>query len=130
MKKLLLGLLLIIASTTAMAEWIVLGESNGITTYINLASIRKEGDIAKMWSLDDYKTSQDNGDGYKYFSGKSFNEYDCKKEKKRGMTLVNYSDNMGKGDVVYSQDYDNRPWHSIVPDTFGEGLWKAACGKQ
>ena len=58
MKKLLLMLMLFSISTSVMAEWTALKwshEDGGLTLFVDYTTIRKEGDIVKMFSLVDFK---------------------------------------------------------------------------
>ena len=51
-----LFLILTLVSTSAMAEWTLVGANDlGITTYVDLDTIHKAGNTFKMWSLYDYK---------------------------------------------------------------------------
>lgn len=130
MSKLLLVLMLTLVSVCAKAEWSKLGVSvNGDTTiYTNIASIRKVGDKVKMWDLKDNNTIQTSG-ADKYLSSKTFIEYDCKEEQSRVLSFSLFSENMGGGNVLYS-DSDVHNWVPVQPDSVGEVLWKVACSKQ
>lgn len=130
MRILLVALMLVLVSIEAMAEWVNVGDAsnNSLTVYINSATIRRNGNMVKMWTLLDYKTAEVTAKGIPFLSSKSQKEYDCKEERVRGIALVFTSGNMGQGDVIFDDNYvDN--WVSISPDSVGERLWKIACGK-
>jgi len=55
-------------------------------------------------------------------------EYDCKEEKKRLLYLVFHSENMGKGDIVFTIDTPSK-WTPIVPASISQFLGGVACGK-
>ena len=133
--KLLIATLLTVFSTGAMAEWTYLtsSEDNAYDIYIDKTTIRKRGNVAKMWYLTDYKSPQKEADGKSYSSEKVFAEYDCVEIRRRFLSTIYYSDNMGKGETVlshqYSDRYGDREWQDVVPDTIGMTEWKVACKK-
>ncbi len=127
MKKLLLILMLIV-STSAMAEWVAIATADGIISYANPATIRKSGNKVKMWSLIDFNSVQEDA-GDKFLSSKSQNEYDCKEERIRTLYFSWHSENMGGGDVVYIDRKPDKNWDPVMPESTGENLWKIACGK-
>jgi len=81
MKKLLLTLLLAVVSSTTMAEWVEVDTnySVGLTAYADPVTIRKLGNIVKMWILYDYTMAQTNATK-PYLSIKARWKFDCKEE--------------------------------------------------
>ena len=131
MRKILLGLLLIAISTSAMAEWTPVVSSNnagGYYIYANYSSIRQDGTKVKMWSLYDFNTIQSLGE-VKFSSIKFLDEYDCQGEQSRTLSSIRISGNMGNGDVVGSNNTIGQ-WSPISPDSVIEVLWKTACKKK
>ena len=63
-------------------------------------------------------------------SFKSYGEDDCKEEQRRTLAFIAYSDNMGKGEVVYNSSEPDSAPKPIVPDSMAEALWEMACGKK
>lgn len=125
MKKLAIALLLIAAP--AWAGWKTVGESPGAKSYADPATIQRKDDVAAMWSILDYENFQRMVE-VGYFSQKSLVEYDCKARQSRGMLVSLHEGHMGEGKVIYA-DESPRDWEEVVPETLGEELWKAACGK-
>lgn len=128
MRKLFVGLTLVMVSTGIMAEWTAVGESVSAFTYVNFATISKNGDMAKMSEMTDFKVAINEANGEKYFSQESYSEYDCKKGKSRILTLTDYSGHMGNGKVLYYDKF-NAELSPNVTDSGGEIFWKLACGK-
>ncbi len=128
MKKPLLILMLAVVSSSAMAEWVwVTGSFEEATMiYANPATIRKKGNIVKLWTLTDYKVAKRLSDK-KYMSSKEQYQYDCKEERSRLLTVTAFSKNMGKGEVVGTGGPTE--WDSVMPDSLDEASWKFACGK-
>lgn len=127
MHRIILMVLLTAVSNGAMADWRAVGSNENTAIYIDPATIQRNGHMALMWHLTDFKTAQkDMGD--KYLSTKDQNEYDCKEEKLRRRASSEHSENMGKGKIVYSDSYTTR-WKPVPPDSGVEILWKFACAK-
>ena len=101
MNRLLLGLMLLMTATAASAEWMRSGGNDRLIQYVDIATIRRNGNFVKMWHLTDFNTVQTT-DGASYLSQKSQQEYDCKEEKSRILAFSWFDGQMGKGKVVYS----------------------------
>lgn len=130
MRRINLMMLLAVVSSNVMAEWVEIGSSDASTIYADPATIRKTGNMVKMWNLSDFKTTQVfTGNPNPYLSLNAQDEYDCKKKQLRGLALIAYSENMGGGKKVASA-HDPQKWNLFPPGTMGEVLWKFACGKQ
>ena len=64
---------------TLMAEWTKVGEKNSTVQYIDYSTIRKEGNLSKVWGLQDRKKP----DGEGAISDRLLIEIDCKEESYR-----------------------------------------------
>jgi hypothetical protein len=128
MMKRLLTIILLIVSVNSYAEWTLIGGSDGYFVYADKATIRRNGDFVKMWSLTDFKTVQ-KVSGDSYLSQKMQTECDCKEERSRMLAFSWFSGQMGSGTVVYFNG-DAGKWTPIEPVSIGEKMWKIACGKK
>ena len=128
--KLLIAALLAVFSTGAMAEWtyIASSEDNAFDVYIDKTTIRKRGNVAKMWELQDYKAPKKAASG-SYLSAKALQEHDCVEIRSRLLTLTYFSDNMVSGQVIFNHQMDDSKWADIAPGSMGMAKWKAACKK-
>ena len=126
----LLLMFLMLNSQTAYAEWVLVSgdDEAGLKVYVDPATLRRNGSLAKMWQLYDYKTVQTVA-GDSLLSIKRFNEYDCAEERTRMLGYTWFSGNMGNGNVVYSTT-EQLPWELAVPRTINRTLWKVACDKK
>jgi hypothetical protein len=126
----LLITLLVLSRVPAYAEWeLVSGDDEaGLTVYVDRDTIRRKGNLVKMWQLYDYKTVQTVA-GDSLLSIQRQNEYDCTEERTRMLAYTWFSSNMGKGRVVY-RAADEQQWEPVVPRSIDRSLWKVACGKQ
>ena len=128
MKRLLMGLMLLVTATAASAEWTIAGLSDIDIRYVDRATIRRNGNFVKMWDLSDYKAVQTNA-GYSYLSSKTQWEFDCKEERLRVLAFSWYSGQMGHGIGIFSNS-DTQKWEPSTPESMGEILGKIECGKQ
>jgi len=128
MRTALVTSLLAIASSSVMAEWVELGSSPTDTLYADPAAIRIEGQTARLWALDNFKTAQGLEDGTTFMSEKMQYEYDCKLAQWRLIYFSAHSDRMAEGEVV---DFNLVPsdWQPIPPESPLEVTWKIACGR-
>ena len=128
MKKLLLTFILAVVSSSAMAEWILVGGNNKFALYSDPASISKSDNTVKILRLTDFKAVQRIDSKY-YLSTKRQDEYDCVKDQYRVIYVNAYTENMGKGYVVMKVVNKPDDWKLILPGSQGEAVWKFACGK-
>jgi len=132
MKELLLFIMLIVVSSSSMAEWALVLTSKEATQYADRSTIRVSGNIAKMWMLTNISKNIENiRAGEKGFAMKTLSEYDCKEEKSRLVHAAFYGEYMGTGGILFTQNTPNTDWMPIVPghDSISAIGWKIACGK-
>jgi hypothetical protein len=128
-EKTILTLMLVVVSSSAMAEWVKGGgdAENTFDVYYDPTTIRKSGNKVKMWVLFDYKVAQKNA-GKLLLSIKGQSEYECKEEQIRVIYEAQYSKNMGTGQLVSSFS-DPNDWIPVMPESIDKEMWKIACGK-
>ena len=130
MRKTVLTLLLVVASSSAMADWVLVGKAENITAYADPASIRIKGGVARMQDMVDLNTALTTDDGKPYKSTQAQDEFACEEGLHRTRSLTCYAGNMGNGDAVCTQpDPNQEAWHQVVPKSINETLWKLACAK-
>ena len=128
MPKAILMMLLAVASSSAMAEWVKLGENETAATYADPATISKTGNLVKMWRLIDLHKAVSIASDKPFMSSKGQEEYDCEEERTRILALSFHSENMGGGEVVHSEASPAK-WEPVRARSIGETLWKFGCGK-
>ena len=130
MKKLLLALTSILASSSVIAGWVAVDTNYdaGLTAYADPVTIRKSGNIVKMWILHDHSMVQTNA-REPYMSIKARWKYNCKEKQIQFLYEVLYSENMAEGKIVRSLGLHNKKWQPVSPGGTEEILWKFACGK-
>jgi hypothetical protein len=122
-------ILLLLSSGPAYAVWVLVNATDpGMTVYADPDTIRRKGELVKMWSLYDFKTEQ-YVLGVLLLSSKGQIEYDCAGERLRGLAVAEFSGNMGKGTVVYTDSSEGK-WVPVAPGGVDLALWTVACGKR
>ncbi len=112
---------------SAPKDWVEVGDNDNGTSYVNPSSLRQNGNGVKMWILLDYKTAQNFPSGL-VMSSKLQEEFDCKEEQTRTIFGYFYSQNMAKGEVLYTKTTIGN-WMPVALGSAGSELWKFACKK-
>jgi hypothetical protein len=125
--KYLLALLILFASP-AWADWtLVTTNDNGTKFYIDYSTIRKDGNLRKVWEVTDFKNSE-TFNGAVYLSVRTRAEYDCKEERKRTLTATAHSGLLAQGNIVWKGESPSN-WDYLPPDTSGFEMLKWVCSK-
>lgn len=126
MKKRLVLLLLTVLSTAVIADWTELAKSDSGTFYVDRATIRRTGALVRIWTLHDQSNPITQSNGKSMISTRSHDEFDCKKDARRTLSMTNHSGHMAAGDVVFTYDRPQR-WTSVAPGSMGQGIWDSVC---
>jgi surface-adhesin protein E len=127
-KSILMMLLAVVSSSAAAVEWVRVERNETTDIYADPATIRRRGDMVKIWILFDHKTPKVFVDK-PYRSFMEQDEFDCDEERERQLAGSYHSGNMAEGDVVYTNSNPGK-WSPVAPGTVGEILWKIGCGKR
>ena len=121
MKKLLFVCLLV-ATSSALAEWIKLSSNDDANVYIDPTTLRKDGNLRKVWQLnDEIKAGRDGT-----MSSRILWEYDCIGERVRMISATGHSGPMATGKKLYTV-YKTSDWRDIAPETMGQNGLKVVC---
>ena len=124
MKKLFLVCLMMLAGS-AWAEWVSYGETETVTFYFDPATIRKDGNMRRVWELTDLSKRGRSGE----MSRRMRREYDCKQERYRYLAISGHSEPMAGGEVLVTGGEDNN-WEAIAPDTVAETILNLVCANK
>lgn len=129
MQRAVLAIVLVGASASAGAElWVKVGENEKFTAYADPATMRRDGNMVKIWTMFDYRTAAQPGDaGRKFLSIKRYTEYDCKQARMQVFEAVTFSGNLTKGEMVGTtrQKLKASP---VASGTADDLLLDLACG--
>ena len=122
---------LVLSSGPASAEWVKSASAEsegGYTVWFDPDTIRRKGDLVKMWALYDFKTIR-TMEGISYLSYIVQREYDCTEERIRYLAFTFFTGNMGSGKVVPTTSDEQQKSEPVQPDSIGLTLLKVACAK-
>ena len=129
MKKIALGLVLVLLSSGVFAKWEKIASSaDGKVTYYADAKTRTAGGKTELLTLTDYREPQLAPGDQQYLSVKVLEEFNCADQKARHLNLDAFSENMGAGKVV-GREKNPANWRSVSHESMEEDMWKFACGK-
>ena len=118
----LLALLLVTGS--AWAEWVRVVATDMANHYIDPATIRKDGNLRKVWEINDLKQRGQGGE----LSRRMRMEYDCKQERLRFLLISAHSEAMAFGTNL-RQEGEDLTWTDIPPGTILERILKIVCAQ-
>ena len=126
----ILSLTLAISCGNAAADWTAVGGGNYIhTPYADTASIRRDGALARMSGMYDFRKQDFTPDGKGLYSTVVLREYDCNGRQVRLLSSIDFSGHMGAGEAVSTSARVGR-WEGIVPGALDEAYWNIACGRK
>lgn len=126
MKKLLTTLLVsLVLSGSAWAEWVKVANNDFADYYIDPATIRKDGNLRKVWQIQNLKQRDKEGGR---LSSRSRWEFDCKQERSRPLSFSTHSEAMASGTTLMSHSASDQ-WDDIPPESISEAVLKIVCAK-
>jgi len=104
------------------------GGTNEFSTYADPNTIRRKGELVKIWVLYDHKTVQTMA-GESHLSIRTQEQFDCAEELSRTLSTSWFTGNMLNGELIDIDDGDQK-WRAVPPVTVIKALWTFACSKQ
>ena len=95
--------------------------ADGTVFYIDRNSIKKEGNLLRVWELQDLKEKGP----LEEKSRRILVEYDCKNERRRVMSFSFHAEQMGAG-LTLKGDQTPGKWNLMVPNTTGSVVFQVA----
>lgn len=126
--KLLVALLLALASANVMADWVAVVGDGKLNAYADVGKVTRQENIARMPVLYNPGAGQKRSGESSLLSTQVLYEYDCEDRLYRIVEVTVFSDDMGSGSVVDSSDTVGK-WKAMYPSSISETFWKMACGK-
>ena len=126
MKNVALACLMAACAAPAMAEWTKVGEvANYQVSYIDYDTIRKNGNLRKVWGINDLKSDDPMG----FISNLFKMELDCKEEKVRILTMSRFHQNMAQGMPAIKVTPAYPEWEFVPPNSQFSAILKVVCAK-
>lgn len=111
------------SAAATFAEWTAVSETNDLRVYIDFKEIRKDGNLRRVWELQNMKQRNKLG----AMSSRARVEYDCKNERTRILSLSLHSESMTGGEVLFSGGADPNGWAESPPGTPVAIIMKIVC---
>jgi hypothetical protein len=116
--------LLALVAAPAWAEWVEVSEADGLVSYIDPATILRNGNFRKVWQVQDLKQRGSGGE----LSREVVVEYDCKEMRQRILSITGHVGPMAGGEtLLVSREPDG--WQYIPPKTPNAAIFKIVCAK-
>ncbi len=108
----LAGAAMAVCSPAAWAmSWTKLVETQTMTFYVNKNAIEREGDVRRIWEMQDLKAADPEG----VVSRRYLNEYDCKEKMHRIGQMTSFSGHKLSGKPLFNVT-EWGYWRKIPPD--------------
>lgn len=125
-----LMLALLLATGAAQAEWLAVGRNESLRVYVDNKLIQRNGDLAQTWQLLDFTSARWADTFTVIWSIKTLVEYDCAQPRFRNLGGEAYSEQLGGGKMVGSEQIANPEWEAIEPNSTALQIRQIACGKK
>lgn len=127
LKIFLVSFLLLSFNSSALANnWEKLLAPQDYAIYFDFKGQKVDGDLIKIWITIDYFRSPLSLGGKKLRSVKFLDQYDCEKFRVKRYFFIGFSDQMGRGDMLITDDSISK-WMNVKNGTDLDGLLKPAC---
>jgi len=110
------------------AEWVLVDRNDKAKVYVDSETINRNGDVVRVWVLDDLKTAYNRGFN-SFLSTRAQEEHDCAKQRFRLVAIERFAGNMGTGNSIYKKTGESA-WAPIPRETMAQSVWKFVCGKK
>ena len=125
----ILFLAVLLLAGSAQAEWLALGRNENFRAYLDQQSLQRNGNLVQVSQLMDFITAQWADERTVIGSIKTLVEYDCVQPRSRTIVLEAYSEQMGDGRRVATEQLQNPVWEGIKSGSTSEKIRQLVCGK-
>ena len=122
--RFVLAALLTLIVAPVWAKWVAVTESGSTVYYVDPGHIKKEGDLRRLFLLEERKRPGTGGE----MSRKTQVEFDCKNGTARTRSVSAYTGGMGGGEVLYNNRGNDKP-HAVEADSVEGRVLKRACAQ-
>ena len=116
--------LCLVLTSPAWAEWVKVADHSEGILYIDPATMRKDGNLRKVWTLSNLKKRTKNGE----LSIRSRQEIDCKEERIRILSASSHTDFWTDGKEIFHTDAIAN-WYEVPPNTDLQKSLQIVCTK-
>jgi hypothetical protein len=111
----------------AWADWTAVRAGDYIVTaYADKATVHRNGAMATMSGLYDFRKQDFTPDGKALLSTVVLREYDCARHRVRLLSAIDFAGPMASGEAVDTSARAGR-WEDVVAEALDEAFWNIAC---
>jgi len=118
-----------VLSGEVKAEWDKIYSNDRVVTYADTSTVRRKGNIVKLWSLFDFKEESVYRDGSQYLSIMRETEFNCKDGLQRMVAFSIHSGKMGKGRMIDSGTTP-QDWKPVSKANIAQDMKTYACDRE
>jgi Surface-adhesin protein E len=115
---------LMLATTPAWADWVKIVRTDVAAHYIDPATVRKDGDLRRVWTMQDMVQTSPDG----VMSIRALQEYDCAEQRMRYLSVTAHSGPMAGGRILATHVLHDE-WSDRPPGTKASAIEKLVCGR-
>ena len=119
----ILMLLLLALPAALHAAWVPVDATDASYDYLDPTSIRAEGSLRRVWTLQDLAQPDAEGDR----SYRSLLEYHCPEARYRSLQTLFFAGPMGSGRMT-ARSGQPGAWRAVQADSVSASVMKAVCG--
>jgi hypothetical protein len=125
MLNILVAVLLLIVATSVRADWVKVGEDDGVVVYVDSSTLVREGNVRRAWTLSNVKLAR--GDDVASF--RTLSDFNCKEGRRRTVFRIAYAGPMATGKVIDSGKPLVETFENVYPYSPGGWQFEYVCGK-
>ena len=108
------------------SDWVSLGLADHATYGIDRASIEKDGELRRVWTMLDYREPQKSSQGKTYRSSRALMEMECAKHQVRTRSMSLFSGHHLSGEALTSEGVFDQ-WQAVPPNSPVATMFKVVC---
>jgi len=117
-----------LASASASAEWVKVKETEKNILYTDIESMRRTGDILKVWLLNDYKVPQWNdAKTSKLQSVRTQILFNCREDTMAVAVFSSHTELQARGSALRSETFKAPDWEPVAPNTALFDIMRLSC---
>jgi hypothetical protein len=107
-----------IANPAQAAEWVRSGWNADQTSYVDVSSFRRDGNVVRAWEKAIYSATNNRN----WREARTLSEFDCSSKQTRILTITVYFK-----DGKVETESAGTDWRYVVPDTVGDSILDFVC---
>ncbi len=117
--------------SNCLAAWQELGANERMSVYVDVDTLKADGDKAQILSMLDFKKPGQNPKSKETVNSiVGINEYNCSNVTYRPIEYKEFAGNKGNGKLVSDNKTPDSQYEAVVNDSWTAGVFNVACRKK